>query len=1020
MLLHRLQISAFGPFADTVQVDFDDLSTDGLFLLTGPTGAGKTSVLDAVCFGLYGDVPGDRSSAKRLRCDLAARGAGPRVVLTATLSGRLFRFTRSPGWDRPRKRGAGTTPEHAKVLVEERAEGEWVLLTNRMDEAGQLVTDLLGMTMTQFCQVAMLPQGRFQQFLSAGSKERQQLLQQLFATQRFADIEVWLRNHTRSLHRSSTSHHQAVAAITHRILEVADTTLPDDWPEETPEDLAAVAASGQLEAWSAGRTHAADAAAGIAEERAAESAESADAARRARVEGGRLHDLQQRHAAASRALAELDAEAEAHEDRVTRLDRARRADPVRPLVDLARTRTRQRDHAAREAAHASLASLSLLGDAALFDWADQADPEQGLRDLDDAVLSQALAAARGARARAEALRPREQELARLETTIHESRSAAHELEAAVESRRSLVQTLPDQISSLSNRLEASREAQTRVSVLRGQIDELDTRLDAHARLERVLSDAEAAHRDLRACIDQCQSLKEAWLELREARLHGMAAEMARDLAVGGSCPVCGSEEHPAKAVPAPGSPSAETEKQARARLETEEATRVALEDKVRDLDVRLARVQQEAGETLPEELRSRRGLLEAELTTAQASAAGMSGFEPTLARLTQSLDRAHHELTARSSELSALTTRIETDRAAVARIEAELAELLSDTASDTISDLCNELDHAVHTHTRAEQARATWRAAEEACAESARMLRDWVADQGFADADEALGASLPRPDLQALADQVRSHEDRVTTARATLDDPDVAGAIDQPAPDLVALDTEATRAVELAEDLQAHARLSRQQSARLSSLNAELDSALRAWAPVREAHTTAAGLAAFVGGKSPENDLRMRLSAYVLAWRLAQVVAAANERLVTMTNQRYTLEHTGRRGARETRGGLSLLVRDEWSGEARDPATLSGGETFVVSLALALGLADVVTREAGGADLHTLFVDEGFGALDAETLDDVMDTLDGLRDGGRVVGVVSHVSEMRSRIPMQLAVTKDRSGSRLRVTRRVA
>ena len=117
----------------------------------------------------------------------------------------------------------------------------------------------------------------------------------------------------------------------------------------------------------------------------------------------------------------------------------------------------------------------------------------------------------------------------------------------------------------------------------------------------------------------------------------------------------------------------------------------------------------------------------------------------------------------------------------------------------------------------------------------------------------------------------------------------------------------------------------------------------------------------------------------------------------------------------ERRGGLSLLVADDWSGESRDPATLSGGETFVVSLALALGLADVVTHEAGGADLQTLFVDEGFGALDAETLDDVLDILDTLRESGRAVGVVSHVAEMRDRIPAQLVVAKARAGSTVKV-----
>jgi exonuclease SbcC len=159
----------------------------------------------------------------------------------------------------------------------------------------------------------------------------------------------------------------------------------------------------------------------------------------------------------------------------------------------------------------------------------------------------------------------------------------------------------------------------------------------------------------------------------------------------------------------------------------------------------------------------------------------------------------------------------------------------------------------------------------------------------------------------------------------------------------------------------------------------------------------------------------MRLSAYVLGYRLSQVVAAANERLASMSDRRYSLEHTGRRGAGERRGGLSLLVRDDWSGESRDPATLSGGETFVVSLALALGLADVIVHEVGGTTLDTLFVDEGFGSLDADTLDDVMDTLDSLRDGGRVVGVVSHVAEMRDRIPTQLVVAKARSGSTVRL-----
>jgi len=245
--------------------------------------------------------------------------------------------------------------------------------------------------------------------------------------------------------------------------------------------------------------------------------------------------------------------------------------------------------------------------------------------------------------------------------------------------------------------------------------------------------------------------------------------------------------------------------------------------------------------------------------------------------------------------------------------------------------------------------------------------------------------------------------------------PGAAELAEQPLPDLDRLVDEHRCALAELHDARAGEAVWSARATRLDTLCGSLGTALDDWSPLRADLELTTRLAAFVEGKSADNRLQMRLSAYVLAYRLSQVVAAANERLARMSDQRYSLEHTGRRGAGETRGGLSLLVRDDWSGEARDPATLSGGESFVVSLALALGLADVITDEVGGAALDTLFVDEGFGSLDADTLDDVMDTLDSLRDGGRVVGVVSHVAEMRDRIPTQLLVSKSRHGSTVAV-----
>jgi len=181
MRLHRLAVSAFGPFAGGEVVDFDALSAAGIFLFSGPTGAGKTSVLDAVCFGLYGDVPGARGrGGSSLRSDHAAAGVRSEVILELTLRGRRLRITRSPAWDRPKLRGSGRTTEQARVLVEEAGTDGWRTLSTRLDEAGQLLGALLGLSLTQFCQVVLLPQGQFAEFLRADADKRRALLESLF------------------------------------------------------------------------------------------------------------------------------------------------------------------------------------------------------------------------------------------------------------------------------------------------------------------------------------------------------------------------------------------------------------------------------------------------------------------------------------------------------------------------------------------------------------------------------------------------------------------------------------------------------------------------------------------------------------------------------------------------------------------------------------------------------------------------------------------------------------------------
>ena len=960
MRLHRLEVTAFGPFTGTVGVDFDRLSDAGLFLLSGATGAGKTSVLDAICFALYGDVPGDRATAKRLRADLADPDVAPRVELEATLSGRRFRIVRTPAWQRPKKRGTGVTTAQASVQVAERRDGSWVILATRLDEAGLLVSGLLGMTLIQFTQVAMLPQGRFQTFLRARSEDRHKLLHQLFRTGRFEAVEAWLRERRLVLRREGEVAHRALADLVSRASEVVDAPLPDGWDVE---DLTGPAEDGSLAAWVAG-------CADDAAQRSARAASSvgasaaAESAARRHLEDAR--SLLARRAVLDAARAEQQA-LEEESDEVaclaTELEVATRAAAVTPVHRLVLRAEASLDTARRRAA----------------------DLEVAADDRDRVVADEHRALEAGADVRA-AL-PRERLVTGLTTALRDDEQRVAEL------------------TGQRQQAERALEAATALVGLDGRAVTLEQHVDAGlaaARLETELTRARAALLDARELV---ADRRDELFELHRARVEGMAAELAGTLAVGASCPVCGSADHPHKAVPAPGAPDARAEKAAQQRLDDANLHEHVHSSQVHDLSTQLAAARDRAGDVPLEELRGQLASLRAE-TSALAAVLGDADADlgHLVARIAE-LDR----------ERAALEERLRLGRHQLAELTDELAALLDASGADDLAGLLRREEQRVVEARARLQALDDLARAEAACDEAGAALSGALTVAGFTDVAQALAAARSREQCEEIQGRVRDHERRLATVAAALGDPDAAAVMAADPPDVAALAALQVEALDALGAARSAAERWSRRAVRLGDLAAAVTRALDTWRPLHDQWRLTAELASFCEGKSPDNRLQMRLSAYVLAFRLSQVVAAANERLARMSDQRYSLEHTGRAGVGETRGGLSLLVRDDWSGESRDPATLSGGETFVVSLALALGLADVITHEAGGADLDTLFVDEGFGSLDADTLDDVLDTLDGLRGGGRVVGVVSHVAEMRDRIPTQLVVTKARTGSTLSV-----
>lgn len=993
MRLHHLSMTAFGPFADTAVVDFDALSEAGLFLLSGPNGAGKSSILDGVCFALFGAVAGDRNQAGDFHSDHAETDAAPIVELEATIGERRVRIRRSPAWQRPKRRGHGLTTQQAGVLVQERRDGQWVTHTTRLDEAGDLVTTWLGVNKDQFLQVAMLPQGGFQKFLTAPAKERKNLLEKLFRTTNYQAIEQAFAEHRRQSGRAVFGLRSRVDQALARFGEAAGVEVPSDLTQNSHSWLI----SGSMEQWATTvcqdlrSTH-------VSATQAAEAAgEQWQAARSAHQAAMALSSLQQRGLAARAERDRLAANEPAMAAQRIALDSARAAAPVMGLITLWRQARDSLQHSRQTCEQAVAAARTMI---------------EGELSTDSLRAAHQQAIQRAALARD--FVPSEARLRELTSGLIDLADQDERLRERQTHFAELLAAAPEQIARARARVDhlnvLAAEHDGLLAITQALTERREVIADI-ARLDQVIESQEGLVGRLSLAY---QESRERLVGVREARVAGMAAELATSLAVGCSCPVCGSADHPHPATRS--AMQVDEGAEAEAQRECDEASLAVqlAREELRGVQAQRAALIERAGE-------DHSGALDGQLLDAHdqlRAAASASAELPEAAQSLQAaearfddLTHAHADVTQR---LSALAQQIATSTGEAGALEQRLATLLASGDAHDLSGLIEE-----------HKARASAMSAlieAHSARQRAQVAFDSLTDQATQAAQQAGFADLEAAQEAAVSEEARAHmqaalsefDAAIAAAQAIIDEPDVVLALAQEPPDLGALALHEDAASERASAATARATATERAARRSRDLLAELSDVTDQFRPAHADYERAVELAAIAEGKGPDNEARISLSAYVLAQRLRHVVEAANERLGPMIDYRYRLEHTeDRRGDRQ--GGLSLNVVDEWTDAVRAPTTLSGGESFVVSLSLALGLADVATREAGGVEIGTLFVDEGFGSLDSETLEQVMEGLDALRSGGRVVGVVSHVPLMRDRIPTRLDVVKARHGSTVRL-----
>lgn len=1024
-----LTLSAFGPYAGETTLDFSELGAERLFVITGPTGSGKTTVFEAILYALYGKLSKKGMDPASLRCDFL-KPDDDRITFvdfTFEISGKRFHIHRQPKQSVAKKRGSGRRELGQEALLECVGHEDFLPLT-KIGEVDRKIVDLVGLDEEQFKKIVMLPQGAFQEFLVSSTKDKIELLRQIFDTSlydlalsriksRVSDV-TGAYAELKADYRSKTALLQFEASIafgeqpSQDVLAQMDALAKADEArqeslQQTVDDANAVYLAA-LEALNREAQHNADV-------RKWQQAEAELTALRARQP--EIAVLGRRVRAADQARSLADKETRAAEERrllhqqeetlaFARQQAQKAAQQLNAAAQHLAQAEQQKQHA--DLAHDTLPELTTKRDKMNEYVADRAALQQA---------AQALASA-------------ERELATLAQNEQRAEAALQTAEAAQEKKQRLQQDQAQQETAIVKLDALLAEERRQYQLLKRFIDLRQERPKLAAAQEKAATQLAVAEKRL--------------AEARAANRQQLAVMLAQELEDGAPCPVCGAVHHPAPAVV----PGAQDDEAACAKVRDQAQGVAANADAaLAQQDKRIAEAWAELQETVPQltqpeavpryakQLQEsgtahnhQRKEAQAALQQIAKELAGLAAVEKELEAQKAALNTLREQRTRFVAEQSRWQTTRDSKADAVAAKEKQFGF----TADADPAALTREIDAISARHQAAKQALETAqraheqaqlaqvRAASAQAQAEARLeeLRRSADDHTrvfaqarnaiFATEADYLSAKADIPRAALLQQEIDAFSEALT--RATTLHEDLAQRLqdDRTLHDLEAGEArrkEAEQRLNAAKDvLAAH----KTRCASNRALIAQIAQLLDAFKEMEARYALLGKLRDVLDGK---NHFNMRLETFAQAYYFEQMLIGANVRLARMTHGRYSFRRKEMVSDARRQAGLDLDVMDQYTGRARDVSTLSGGESFKASLSLALGLADVVTSESGGVELSTIFIDEGFGTLDEESLDDTVETLISLQDSGRLVGVISHVAELKERIPAHLVVESGSGGS---------
>ncbi|EGQ9712661.1 SMC family ATPase [Vibrio alginolyticus] len=1002
----KLTMQAFGPFAKTEVIDFEKLGRNPLFLINGPTGSGKTSILDAICFALYGETTGNERQGIQMRCDLSAQGLPTEVVLEFSLHGKQYRVVRSPEQEAPKARGEGMTIKKHTAALYELGETE-TLITSKTTQVKTEVSNIIGLNETQFRQVMVLPQGKFRELLLASSKEREEIFGQLFQTDIYKKIEYALKDKASAISKAKGEFDNQIRGA----LQVAEASSEQELLQQLEQ------VTKQLESDKKN------------EQAALDKLNTAKSElQKAETLNGEFSKREQAESALKLHLEHSDS----IKARQQQLENAKNANKIElPYISL------QNAKAQTQELRQKMVALKESLEKAHVVAREQENLQQSAKE---------------AAAKVPQLTQLQYQLESMKNKLVEKDNLESKITAGYQQKQQFEATLKQYIELKDKLTLQAQQGQKELEKARVDVALIGS-IDAEIKQkQRLLQDLQKLH-DLTLelsklnalTVGKQQSLNEAsqrYMQCQqdadtiELKWHNaQAAVLAQRLKAGEACPVCGSETHPNPATFVEEAVTKEQVQAARAKEREAQTLLNQLSNQLEQHNVVISQYQNQCNqlkEELGEHATSEISTVQNDLQALNAQllrlqAIDIEKLEKNVERLNQRCVVGENKIHELQNQMAANASTVKANQEQLAQLQASIdpkyssADLLEREILLTNEQILslnkglekaqNALQQAILEKSNAVSHLATnkqWLSESEQKLSQAELAwNEALQASKFEDESHYLSSRVGDDELQAWQQEIDSFKQAQTKLEQTLHDLNHA-LKDLERPNLESFNDRLTTLQAQYIEVRNQLDTTRSIFERLEKVRKDIAVLHEKNSKLEEEYKVFGTLYDVASGKTGS---RVSLHRFVLGVLLDDVLIQASQRLSLMSKGRYIL-------ARKTEGfkgaagrGLDLMVEDGYTGKTRDVATLSGGESFMAALALALGLSDVVQSYSGGIRLDTLFIDEGFGSLDPESLDLAIQTLVDLQQTGRMIGVISHVSELKEQMAQRIDVEPSRLGS---------